>query len=260
MGGLWVAVVVLFLYLLPSLLITAAAADAPPEAQTDLRQQLSALAPGNLSPHLLGFLFPNLGTSIALILGSLAAGSEYGWGTFKMVLSQRPGRISVFAGKILALGALLLLFVVLAFVVGALSGLVVALSGGVSPGTPPLSELFGGLGAGTLILFLWAAFGFTLSTLFRSTALSVGLGLIYAFVIEAILSTLSPLSGSLRTLVRYLPGTNASALSTSFGGSAGTQGFEQGFLSPVQSILVVLLYIAAFLIISALVFWRRDVT
>ena len=87
LGGLWIVVVVLFLYLLPALIFAVIIADAPPEAGPGLEEQFSTLTPGNLSPYLLQFLFPGLGTSVAIILGSLAAGSEYGWGTLKVILS-----------------------------------------------------------------------------------------------------------------------------------------------------------------------------
>jgi ABC-2 type transport system permease protein len=259
LGGLWLAFVVLFLYLLPALVLAAITANAPPETSASLEEQFSILTPGNLPAHLLGFLFRDLGTAVALILGSLAAGSEYGWGTFKVVLSQRPGRLGVLSGKLLALLALLLLFVLVAFLVGALSSLIVALVSGASPAPPPAVDLLEGLGAGALILVLWAAFGFVLATLFRSTALAVGLGLIYAFAIEPVFSGLSGLNDSLRSVADFLPGANASALSQAFQ-TAGNQAFQEAPIDPARSVLVTLFYAVVFVIITALVFRWRDVT
>ena len=256
LGGLWLAVVVLFLYLLPALVL--AATTPPGAAGTGVPEgQLSFLAPQNLVPYLLGFLFPGLGTAVALILGAMVAGSEYGWGTLRLVLSQRSGRLSALSGKLLALCALLLLFVLAAFLGGALSSLAVALSSGASPAPPPAVEILEGMGAGALIFVLWAAFGFALATLSKSTALAVGLGLIYAFVIEQALSRLSILSEALRTVARFLPGVNTSSLSRTL---AGDPQFGQELLDPAWSVLVMLLYAAAFVLITALVFRRRDVT
>jgi len=259
LGGVWLAVVVLFLYLLPALIFATAA---PPEAVEAgaLEGQLSALAPENLVAYLLRFLFPGLGTAVALILGALAAGSEYGWETLRIILSQRSDRLGVISGKLLALCALLLLFVLAAFLVGALSSLAVALFSGTSPALPSAVELLEGLGVGALILVLWAALGFALATLSKSTTLAVGLGLIYAFVIEQVLSGLSPLSESLRTLVEFLPGVNTSALSQALVVSAGNPTFEEDLLNPARSTLVILLYIMVFVLITLLVFRQRDVT
>ena len=39
----------------------------------------------------------------ASILGVLSVGSEFGWGTWKTLLTQRPGRLTVFGAKLVAL-------------------------------------------------------------------------------------------------------------------------------------------------------------
>ena len=259
LGGLWLAVVVLFLYLLPALIF---AAVAPPEAveRGVLEGQFSVLMPENLSAYLLRFLFPGLGTAVALILGATAAGSEYGWGTLRTVLSQRSGRLEVLSGKLLALCTLLLLFVLAAFLGGALSSLAIALLSGASPALPPAAEFLAGMGAGALVLVLWAAFGFALATLSRSTALAVGLGLIYVFVIEQVLSGLSILSEFFQTVAEFLPGVNTSTLSQALAGAAENPALGQDLLDPARSVLVMLLYTAAFVLVTALVFQRRDVT
>ncbi|MDQ3841628.1 MAG: ABC transporter permease [Actinomycetota bacterium] len=258
LGGIWLAVVVLFLYLLPAL---AAFANTPPGAEAGaLEGQLFALAPENLTAYLLRFLFPGLGTAVALILGALVAGSEYGWGTLRAVLSQRSDRLGFILGKLLALCVLLLLFVLAAFLVGAMSSLAVALFSGVSSAPPSAVKLLEGLGVGALILVLWASFGFALATLSKSTVLAVGLGLTYAFVVEQVLSGLSILSESLRRVVEFLPGVNTSALSQALVVSAGNPAFEEDLLNPARSTLVILLYIAAFVVITVLVFRQRDVT
>ena len=260
LGGLWLAVVVLFLYLLPALVFAVIAANAPPGTETVLEAQLSTLTLGNLPPYLLQFLFPGLGTAVALILGALAAGSEYGWETLKTVLSQRPGRLGVLSGKLLALGALLLLFVLAAFLVGALSSLVVALLSGASLAPPPAAELLEGLGAGALILILWATFGFALATLFKGTALAVGLGLIYAFAIEPVFAGLSSVSESLRAIADFLPGVSTSVLSLALIETPGNPEFQESLPDPTRSALVMLLYAAVFVLVTALVFRQRDVT
>src|SRR6202158_4438726 len=67
-----------------------------------------------------------LGGVVALILGVLVKGSEYGWGTMKTLYTQRSGRLAMLFGKLAALGALVLLMVVALFAVDAASSSVVA--------------------------------------------------------------------------------------------------------------------------------------
>jgi ABC-2 type transport system permease protein len=258
LGALWLVILLFFLYLLPALFFTITLADAPAEvaSETSLQEQLPVLAPENLATYLLRFLFPGLGMTLALILGALVAGSEYSWGTIKIVLSQGPGRLAVLSGKLLALLSLIVIFVFVAFLGAGVSSLAVALFSGASLVRPPAMVLLGGLGAGALMLVVWAAFGFALATLFRNTALAVGLGLIYSFAVEPALLNLSTMNESLQSLVRFFPGTNTSALSFTFEDPA----LREGLLSPAQSILVVLVYTAVFILTAALVFWRRDVT
>ena len=55
-----------------------------------------------------------LGAAIAIILGVLAAGSEYGWGTLKTVFTQKPSRATVLTGRFYALvGVTVVLAVIL---------------------------------------------------------------------------------------------------------------------------------------------------
>jgi ABC-2 type transport system permease protein len=256
LGALWLVIMVLFFYLLPALTI----ADDPPEAEAGLGEPIYALAPQNLSAYLISLLFPSLGTAVALILGALAAGSEYGWGTLKVILSQRPGRFGVLLGKLLALCTLLLFFVLAAFLVGAVSSLAIALLSGAPSAPPTAAELLKGMGAGVLILIVWAAFSFALATLSRSTALAVGFGLTYAFAIEQVFLGFLSSNESLLQIAQFLLSVNTSALSLAFAEPAGNSTLEGGFFDPTRSAIVLIAYTAVFLRITTLVFCRRDIT
>jgi hypothetical protein len=59
--------------------------------------------PSELVRHVLQWL-PQFGGALALILGALVAGSEYGWGTRKSALTHHPARRAVFISKVRALG------------------------------------------------------------------------------------------------------------------------------------------------------------
>ena len=273
LGCIWLAVTILFNYTLAYALLSNAppptVPDGTPKAQREQLQeqqeefreeQLEFLYPENLVSNLAPG-FANLGAPIALILGALAVGSEYGWTTFKTVLTQRPGRSALFFGKLLALGILLALLVVLTFASGAASGYIIAGLENAPAGWPAAGELARALGAGGLILAVWAALGVLLATLLRSTALSVGIGLVYSLVLETIIFSLPIPNEAFRNAREFFPGQNSTFLADSFSGQP-----QAGFAPPEppveasQAALVLLAYAAAFVLIAAFVFRSRDVT
>jgi ABC-type transport system involved in multi-copper enzyme maturation permease subunit len=125
---------------------------------------------------------------------------------------------------------------------------------------PAASEFLKGLGAGWLILIVFATFGIFLATLFRSTALAIGLGLVYLLVLENLFLGLAPQSDTVETIGNALPAKNALDLASSFGD------VPQGFAPPgeavdaTQAVLVLVAYAVGFVLLSALLFWRRDAT
>ena len=272
LGLLWLAATVLLGYALTYAFLSsppepAVPQDAPPEAREQARQQqrefqeeqLAFLYPENLVSNMLSG-FPNLGGPVALILGALAFGSEYGWGTFKTILAQRPTRSGVFFGKLLALGAVLALLVVLALAGGAVASYFVAGLESVPVEWPPAGELAQALGAGGLIFAVWAALGVLLATLLRSTALAIGIGLVYALGLETIIFSLPIQNETFRDAREFFPGQNSTFLANSFF-DADLGGFAppEPPVEPGQAALVLAAYTIAFVVLSAFVFRRRDV-
>jgi ABC-2 type transport system permease protein len=271
--AIWLAFVVLFAYALPyaffaNLPEPEVPENAPPEIQSEMQAQneaaseqlMSQLYPENLVSYVLSG-FSGTGGTLALILGALSAGSEYGWGTLKTVLSQRPGRLGTFFAKILALAVALVLFVVLAFVLGAFCSLVLAGLQGAPVDWPPLAELLEGLGAGTIILAVWAALGVFLATLFRSTALAIGLGLFYALALEGLVFGLPIPNETFQDARQFFLGQNSGFLANSFGGDSLPQNLALSSpeIGATQAALTLCAYLAAFVLIAALVFRQRDV-
>ncbi len=267
---IWLSIIILLNYALVYALLSNVPPPTFPEGtpkqqQEQLReqqeqfqqQQLRSLYPENLFSSLIPG-YPSIGAPIALILGALAVGSEYGWATYKTVLTQRPGRTAVFLGKLLALGVILASLVFLTFATAAASSFVVAvLAGGPLKG-PPLGDLLRALGAGFLILAVWASLGALLATLLRSTALSIGIGLVYSLVLETVIFNLPIPNESFRDASQFFPGQNSTSLADSFSAQAPT-GFTPPPVDATQATLVLLVYTALFVLLAALVFSRRDV-
>lgn len=226
------------------------------------RQLLSTLYPRNFVSSMLG-LFGGFGATLALVLGALSVGSEYGWQTVKLVLTQRPGRSALFAGKFLAVGAILAATTLFSFAVAAISSCALtSLRNGPTdfPGLPVIIE---GLGAGILILATFAAFGMFLATLLRGTALALTIGLIYLLALENLLLLFSFRSEFVADIGRVLPVGNAGDLAGSFGGAPPAAGNASSATpqtaDPIQAVLILLAWIVAFLVLSLLLFQKRDV-
>lgn len=207
--------------------------------------------------------FPFYGGAFALILGVLAIGSDYGWGTLKTLLTQRPGRMTIFGTKLLALAIALVPFVVSTFAIGAVASGYIAQQEGESANWPSMIEITQGVLASWFILAVWTAFGVMLAVLSRGTSLAIGVGLLYAVAIEGLLSALVSQISLLESLVDLTIRANAYSLVQTFGGTTEREGpgaFRGPFVSAEQSLIVLSIYLIAFLGISAVALRRRDVS
>jgi ABC-2 type transport system permease protein len=257
--AIWLALVLLLGYLLPYLVF-----KNPPPGRVGARFASAALLPSLLPANLVHWFVPtlsSLGGTLILVLAALVGGSEFGWSTLTTILTQRPGRLSVFTGKLLAIAVLLVLFVVLGYVVAAIGSLIVALLQHATVTWPPAADLARSAGAMFLIFAAWTAFGLGLAVLFRGTALAIGLGLAYALVIDGLVAAFSAISDIVKAVSQGLLGTNASALvdpfrSSSIGERAGTGAIA----GPGQAAIVLGAYIVVFVVLAGILLQRRDVT
>jgi ABC-2 type transport system permease protein len=228
------------------------------------REPLADMLPGRLVGNVL-VGFPFFGGVLALMLGVLTFGSEYGWGTLRTLFTQRPGRLQVFGAKLLALAVALVPFVLAVFALGAGVSSVIALREGAAVDWPSAWLVVRGLGAGWLILAVWAAFGVLLAVLSRGTALAVGVGILYALVIEGLLSALASQVSAVDRLVEFFLRANAYSLVTELGVAAsdvadtGPGSFDGPFVGGAQALLVLGSYALVFLVLSGWLLRRRDV-
>ena len=223
----------------------------------DPSQFVTALLPERLIPTVLS-AFNAIGAAIVVILGVLSTGSEYGWGTWKTILAQRPGRLRVLAGKFATLALLLLGLTLALFLLGAACSALIAVLEGADIRWPSLTDLVPAIAAGWLILGLWCAFGAFLGILTRGTSLAIGIGLIYVLLLEGLLGGVLGQLEIVRTIQQFLPGANAGALVTSFGTSIEQQAAQEPIAGPARATLVVALYLVTCLLLSAVLFRRRD--
>lgn len=253
--GIWVALALMFAYVVAYVTYLNGSG----------REPLEVLLPQSLVGTLLAG-FPFFGGVLALMLGVLTFGSDYGWGTLKTVLTQRPGRLEVFVARVLALAVALVPFVLVVFGLGALASVAIAVREGADIAWPEPGLLLAGMLAGWLLLAVWAALGVLLAVLSRGTALATGIGILYALVVEGLLSALASQVSVLDRLVELFLRANAYSLAVTVGVSreeisdAGPGSFSGPFVDGGQALLLLGAYGAVFLAVSGWLLSRRDVT
>jgi ABC-2 type transport system permease protein len=262
-AGIWMVMTLVFGYLFPYFSYNGTPTGPSVGGRAAAEQVLAEALPASLTSSAIQG-FPLFAGALALVIGVLCGGGEYGWQTMKMLFTQGPRRLSVLGGKLSALLLMMLLIVIATFIVdGAASWLVAAVESKPMD-WPPIGQLARGVLAGWLIVGMWATCGMFLGIMVRGTALGVGLGLVWALAVENLMRIFAAIVGPIDFLQRYFPGTNAGALAGALGVTAqGQPGGTPGVttvVSGTQSAVVLLVYVVVFAAISAIVLNRRDVT
>ncbi len=263
----WFILIVLFGYLF-TYSFAANPPDRPEDQPPQVQQQeeafneqiLNGLLPENLLENLFANGVFSLGAAIVLILGAMAAGSEYSWGTMKTSLTQRPGRLGMLSGKALALALFIVLFVLLGLTAGAMSSYTVALLEDASINWPPLEELAKAAGVGVLTFGAWGFLGFASGMLFRGTALAIGLGLAWALAVENTIALLPIESDWWESFRRLTLGENTSSVGSIFGSPNPSFSIPETLVEPERAAITLGLYVAVFAVVSLVLLLRRDVT
>jgi ABC-2 type transport system permease protein len=251
--GIWTLLGVFFAYVVPYALD-------PEDAVGGVRQFLPQSLAGNLLEG-----FPFFGGVFALMLGVFAFGSEYGWDTLKTVFTQRPGRLRVFASKLAALAVALVPFVLVLFATGAVASYVIAQIESAPVDWPSAWVLLRAMAASWLILAVWAALGVLLGVLTRGTSLAIGIGILYALVIEGLLSAFTDSVDALEPLSQVFLRANGYSLATALGASADSIGqsgpgaFGGPFVGGGQAVAVLIAFALAFVALTGWLLRRRDV-
>ena len=251
--GIWTFLGIFFAYVIPYALD-------PQDAPLGVAEFLPESLAGTLIAG-----FPFFGGVFALMLGVFALGSEYGWDTLKTLFVQGPSRLSVFASKLIALGIVLISFVLALFAAGAVASAVIAQLEDAPVVWPSAWLLVRAMGAGWLILAAWAALGVLLGVMTRGTSLAIGLGILYALVVEGLLSAFAESVSVLEPLTQVFLRANGYSIATALGApvagieSNGPGSFGGPFVDSMQALVVLVACVAGFAALAAFVLRRRDV-
>ncbi|HZY28806.1 MAG: ABC transporter permease [Jiangellaceae bacterium] len=260
--GVWLVLNLTFGYLFTYITYTTGDATAggesvPPE------QLLADMMPAAVPESLIAGM-PMFGGAIMLILGGLAVGSGYGWGAWKTVFTQGPGRLSSFGGTLVALGVIVTGAVVVTFVVDLGVSVLIASVESQPIVWPTVVGSAQAIGAGLLIFGMWTAAGVLVGTLARSPALAVGLGLLWALVVENLLRGVAGMLGPVEAVTDLMPGTAAGSLAGALGVATQDDGNgTPGVLTVLDAVPaggLLAAYVVVFAGVALAFVRRRDVT
>jgi ABC-2 type transport system permease protein len=221
---------------------------------------IAALYPDQFVNAVIGAGFP-VGAAIAIVLGALIAGSEYSWGTMKTTLTQGPGRLTTWFGRVVAFEAWMGILTAILFVVGAACSVVVASFQGHAITWPALVDLAKGFGTIWLVFAVNGAIGLALGVLIKQSAAALGVGLIYVLAVELLLVRFidSLNNGAYQWIGNLFVNQNATALTQSFRSAAFGPSATPS-IGAEQAVLVLFGYFAGLIIIAAALVRQRDVT
>jgi ABC-2 type transport system permease protein len=226
------------------------------------RQGISLLTlyPDQFVNNVMGAGFP-LGAALAIVLGALITGSEYSWGTTKTMLTQRPGRLTNWSGRVVVFAAWMGIMTLVLFAVGAAGSVVVASFQGHAITWPSAVDIAKGFGAIWLVFAVNGAIGLTLGVLIRHSAAALGIGLIYVLAVELLsvrfIDTIN--SGAYKWIGNLFVGQNATALLQSFTSPAFGRSVAPA-IGAEQAVLVLTAYFVGLVVVAAALLRLRDVT
>lgn len=255
--GTWLLLNLTFAYLFNYLAYTSGESSRmsnglPREAL--LRQMLPAAVPEVFTQGMAMF-----GGALMLILGALAVGSGYAWGTWKTVFTQGPSRVRAVAAVVVSLAGVVVALVCTAFVVDLSVAALIAAFQSQSLALPGLGRSMLGILTGVLILGMWTLAGALIGALARGPALAVGLGLVWVLVVENLLRGVAAIFAPIEVITDHLPGTAAGSLAGAMRTVDGpaTPGVSQ-VLSRSESVVVLAVYMALFAACTIWLMRERD--
>jgi ABC-2 type transport system permease protein len=257
--GTWLALSLMFGYLFNYLSYATGDNSFSNEGATKATL-LAEMLPAN-APNVFLQGMPMFGGALMLVLGAIVAGNGYGWGTWKTVFSLGAHRSGAILGSLGALTVFVVATLVTSFAFDLGLSLLVATTESQDIVMPSFGSVAEAAGAGFLVLEMWALIGFALGTVARGPALSVGLGLVWALVVENLLRGVGALLSWVDSLTAVLPGTAGGSLIGSIVGVDGTDP-APGILDTVsgpQAAITVACYIVLAAVVSIVVVRRRDV-
>jgi ABC-type transport system involved in multi-copper enzyme maturation permease subunit len=233
----------------------------------------SNLRPQEKASRLNNFIWPTgiirsfdiggfLGQILLVVVAASMVGSEFGWGTIRVMVGTGAARTKLLLAKLIALTLTTIVYLLAAAAVGSLASLFVTVVGGhmVTLGTMNASW-WGDLALMILrsffVLWVLVVLAFSVASLTRSVAAGIAVGIGWPFL-EQILAALLGLIGNIgKDIDKWLISTNTDALRMRNG--FGPHSIDPGTPGAWHAFIVLAVYCAVLLTASIVVFRRRDI-
>jgi ABC-type transport system involved in multi-copper enzyme maturation permease subunit len=226
-------------------------------------RQLAELLPDAI-PRVAVQGMPMFAGALVLVLGALVAGNGYSWGTVKTVALQGPGRVTSYAGTLVALAVVVVGLVGALFASDVAASLLVAVTEGQPVVAPGAVDLLSSLGGGVLVMLVWTLAGMLVGTVARGPALAVGLGLVWVLAVENLLRGVGSIWSPMQRVTDVLPGTAAGSLAGAVGATPVSEpGGTPGVLTTLSggtSVALLVAYAVVFALGTGWLVLRRDIT
>ena len=211
----------------------------------------------------------SFGAILAMILAAGSIGSEYAWGTVRLVATAASGRVRILASKLIVVYGLTAAGVLCAIVTAVVCGFIIALYYGDASFGLPSGALFradaASYGRTMFVLTPYIALAFGVAVIGRSTLAGVGTGLGVAFI-EPLIDGLMRSAGSpWASVPKYLLNTNRQIILFQnnlpgvlprLGGGRGEIGSAH---TPLVAGLILAGYAVAFIGVAFVLFRERDI-
>lgn len=219
------------------------------------------------APSLLLRQFTNMAGLFVVILVASVVAQEYGWRTVHLLLSRGIPRPTLLGAKFGATIFPVLLIVVAPLVISipVTALFTQLLMGALDPGQVSFARLAVAVLGAVYALLPYAAGGFALAVLSRSTVTAIGAGVAFALTENILLQLLNELGGLGTQIAQFFPAMLSGSVLRGLTQQTATPAAGNGqheilFLDPVLAALAIALYTALFLSVSVLAFSRQDLT
>jgi ABC-type transport system involved in multi-copper enzyme maturation permease subunit len=196
-----------------------------------------------------------LGGLFAVIFGANVAGSEWGWGTFKVAVARGESRSRYLLLTFASVAAVLIIAILVPFGVGVVAAFIGANIAGIPTDGMTDAETLRGLpeqfARGWYAMAEQGAIGFAVATLARSQLAGIGIGIAFFFG-ETFAGIFLP------EIVRYMPFNVASAAVGATGGFNGEGGPEP--LAQGVAMVLVAAWLFGSLLVAAVYGERAEIT
>jgi len=211
------------------------------------------------------------GAVLAVILAAGAVGSEYSWGTIRVVATAASGRMQLMLAKLIVLAAFIAAGALLAVAVGvAYSSIITWANGGTVLDFVTrafVRDQFYAYCRTLLVIAPYVSMAFAAAVIGRSTLAGVGAGIGFAFIEPLVSGLMRLASDPWQDIPNYLLNANTQVVLLENDlpevvrlGPSNRELAERDLNSPEVATLILVGYIVAFLAAALITYRRRDMT